>query len=53
MSKTATVRVRIEPELEKFEVPNRTTLETFAATDAGKDLIECEDSEEMFSRLRI
>jgi DNA-damage-inducible protein J len=84
MSKTATVRARVEPELKKeaedllgklglsatqaialfyrqialrqglpFDVviPNETTLRTFEKTDAGKDLMVCKDSEDLFKKL--
>ena len=86
MSKTATVRARLEPELKDhvetifdrlglnatqaitmfykqvelrdglpFEVaiPNAVTKRTFAATDAGRELVLCEDAEDMFERLGI
>jgi len=32
-------------------VPNETTIQTFKDTDAGKNLIQCEDAEDMFSKL--
>ncbi len=86
MSKTETVRARIQPELKDkaenvfrrlgltatqaitlfykqvelrdglpFEVaiPNETTSRTFGNTDAGRDLIVCEDAEDMFRKLGI
>jgi len=86
MSKTATVRARVEPELKKeaedllgklglsatqaialfyrqialrqglpFDVviPNETTLRTFEKTDAGKDLMVCKDSKDLFKKLGI
>jgi len=86
MSKTATIRARVEPELKNkaehifsrlgltttqaitmfykqvelqgglpFEVviPNETTRRTFANTDAGRDLIICEDVDDMFEKLGI
>ncbi len=86
MSKTATIRARIQPELKDkaeyvfrrlglsttqaitlfykqvelrgglpFEVaiPNKTTRRTFANTDAGRDLIVCEDTDDMFRKLGI
>ena len=34
-------------------VPNRRTLKTLADTDAGKSLVRCKDSEEMFRKLGI
>ena len=34
-------------------VPNETTRRTFSNTDAGRDLIVCEDAEDMFKRLGI
>jgi DNA-damage-inducible protein J len=86
MSKTATVRARIQPELKKraervfrrlginptqaitlfyrqvelrkglpFDVviPTRTTRKTFRDTDAGRDLVVCEDVDEFFEKLGI
>ena len=86
MSKTATIRARIQPELKDkaeyvfhrlglsttqaitlfykqvelrgglpFEVaiPNKTTRRTFDNTDAGRDLIVCEDTDDMFKKLGI
>ena len=86
MSKTATIRARIQPELkDKAEyvfrrlglsttqaitlfykqvelrgglpfdvvIPNKTTCRTFANTDAGHDLIVCEDTGDMFRKLGI
>lgn len=34
-------------------IPNKTTLRTFGKTDAGKDLIVCKDTDEMFEKLGI
>lgn len=34
-------------------VPNKTTRRTFSDTDAGKDLILCEDADDMFKKLGI
>ena len=86
MSKTATVRARLEPKLKDraeevfhklglnptqaitifyrqvelrgglpFEVavPTATTRRTFESTDAGRDLVLCQDADEMFARLGI
>ena len=86
MSKTSTIRARVEPELKNkaehifsrlgltttqaitmfykqvelqgglpFEVviPNETTRRTFANTDAGRDLIICEDVDDMFEKVGI
>lgn len=38
-----------------FEVaiPNETTYRTFINTDAGRDLIICEDADDMFKKLGI
>jgi len=38
-----------------FEVaiPTSTTAKTFQGTDSGKDLIVCEDADEMFDKLGI
>jgi len=86
MSKTETIRARIEPELKRkaervfrklgltttqaitlfykqvelqnglpFQVaiPKKTTYNTFDATDAGRDLVVCEDVDDMFKKLGI
>ena len=86
MSKTATVRARLEPGLKDhaegifqrlgltatqaitmfyrqvelreglpFEVaiPNAATKRTFATTDAGRELIVCEDADDLFRKLAI
>ena len=86
MTKTSTVRARIEPDLkDKAErvfrklgltstqaitlfykqvelrnglpfdvvIPNETTLRTFDETDAGRNLVICEDTDDMFRRLGI
>jgi len=34
-------------------IPNATTLRTFRDTDAGRDLVVCEDAEDMFRKLGI
>ena len=86
MSKTSSIRARIEPELKHkaenifhklgltttqaitlfyrqvelrkglpFDVaiPNETTRRTFEDTDSGKNLIICEDADDMFRKLGI
>jgi DNA-damage-inducible protein J len=86
MTKTTTVRARIEPDLKDraekvfrnlgltstqaitlfykqvelrnglpFDVviPNKTTRRTFSETDAGKNLVVCEDPKDMFKKLGI
>jgi DNA-damage-inducible protein J len=86
MSKSATVRARIEPRLKRdveklFEslglstsqaislffrqvtlhkglpfdvaIPSATTKKTFEDTDAGRDLVMCEDADDMFKKLGI
>ena len=86
MTKTSTVRARVEPVLKHraeaifnvlglnstqaitlfyrqvelrgglpFDValPTETTRRVFEATDAGRDLVECRDAEDMFARLGI
>ena len=32
-------------------VPNKTTRQTFEKTDAGRDLVVCEDADDMFRKL--
>lgn len=34
-------------------IPNRKTIKTFTATDEGRDLIICEDVEDMFGKLGL
>ncbi len=34
-------------------IPNKTTLRTFDETDAGKNLVVCEDTNDMFKKLGI
>ena len=34
-------------------IPNETKLRTFAETDAGKNLVVCEDTDNMFRKLGI
>ena len=34
-------------------IPNNTTLRTFHETDAGKNLVVCEDADDMFRKLGI
>jgi DNA-damage-inducible protein J len=34
-------------------IPNKVTHKTFSDTDAGRDLILCEDTDDMFKRLGI
>jgi DNA-damage-inducible protein J len=86
MSKTTTVRARIEPDLKQraeavFErlglnasqainmfyrqvelrgglpfdvvIPNRVTRQTFQDTDSDRDLMVCEDADDMFKKLGI
>jgi DNA-damage-inducible protein J len=86
MSKTETIRARVEPELKNraeevfrklgltstqaitlfykqvelqnglpFQVviPTETTRKTFDATDAGRELVVCEDVDDMFEKLGI
>jgi DNA-damage-inducible protein J len=86
MSKTMTVRARVEPELKghaesilhrlglnptqaitmfykqvelrnglpfNVEIPAKTTKRTFEDTDAGRDLVVCEDADDMFRKLGI
>ncbi len=36
-----------------IKIPNKTTLKTFKETDNGKNLIRCEDAEDMFKKLGI
>ena len=86
MSKTSTIRARMEPDLKNkaekvfhklgltatqaitlfykqvelrkglpFDVviPNKTTQKTFDETDAGKNLVVCKNSKDMFRKLGI
>jgi len=86
MSKTATVRARVEPELKadvetlfkriglstteainlfyrqvklrnglpfNVVIPNKTTEKIFKDTDAHRNLVRCEDADDMFQKLGI
>ena len=86
MSKTATVRARLEPELKErvetifhqlglnatqaitmfykqvelreglpfdIAIPNAATKRTFSSTDAGRELVVCEDADDMFEKLGV
>jgi len=37
----------------EIRIPNRITIKTFKDTDAGKNIVHCEDSEDMFNKLGI
>ena len=37
----------------ELTIPNETTLQTFEDTDNGKNLVICEDVDDMFSKLEI
>ncbi|MFQ5709921.1 MAG: type II toxin-antitoxin system RelB/DinJ family antitoxin [bacterium] len=34
-------------------IPNKTTVKTFRDTDAGKNLVYCDDAEDLFNKLGI
>ena len=86
MSKTSTIRARIEPDLKgkaehifqqlgltttqaitlfykqvelnkglpfNIAIPNKATRKTFADTDAGRDLVLCKDTDDMFKKMGI
>lgn len=86
MSKSATIRARIEPSLKKeaesllnkmglsatqaitifyrqikmrkglpfnIVIPNKTTRKTLEDTDVGRDLVVCDDADDMFRKLGI
>jgi len=86
MTKTATIRARMEPLLKEhvdqifhklglntteainlfykqvvlnnglpfeLKIPNKITLQTFEDTDAGKNLVECKNIDDMFKKLDI
>ena len=86
MSKTSTVRARMEPDLKDnaekvfsklgltstqaitlfykqveirnglpfdLVIPNKTTAKTFDETDAGKNLVVCKNTDDMFRKLGI
>lgn len=36
-----------------IEIPNKTTIKTFKDTDAGRNLVECKNAEDMFNKLGI
>jgi len=35
------------------KIPNKTTLQTFKDTDAGKNIIKCKNVDDMFNKLGI
>jgi len=37
----------------EVKIPNQTTIQTFQDTDAGRNIVECEDAEDMFEKLGI
>ena len=37
----------------ELKIPNKITLQTFEDTDAGENLIECENIDDMFKKLDI
>lgn len=37
----------------EVSIPDQTTLQTFKDTDEGKNLIECENADDMFGKLGI
>ncbi|WP_343425971.1 type II toxin-antitoxin system RelB/DinJ family antitoxin, partial [Candidatus Amarolinea dominans] len=37
----------------EVRIPNAVTQRTFAETDAGEDIVRCENPEDMFARLDI
>lgn len=37
----------------EVKIPNVTTVQTFKDSDAGRNIIECEDAEDMFEKLGI
>lgn len=36
-----------------IRVPNPTTLQTFQDTDAGKNIVQCQNAEELFAKLDL
>ncbi len=36
-----------------IRIPNETTIQTFKETDEGKNIVYCEDAEDMFNKLGI
>ncbi len=37
----------------EVRIPNETTLSTFEDTDAGREVIQCQDAPEMFDKLEL
>jgi len=35
------------------KAPNEETIETFKATDSGKNIVKCDNAEDMFTKLEI
>ncbi len=36
-----------------IRIPNPTTIQTFQDTDAGRNIVRCEDAEELFTQLEL
>ena len=54
MAELAVVPIQVESDLQtSSHVPNQTTLDTFRKTDAGEELVHCQDAEELFESLGI
>ena len=86
MTKSATIRARVEPSLKEhverifeklglnatqaitlfykqvelnnglpfdLKIPNETTLQTFQDSEAGKNIVECKNAEDIFNKLGI
>ena len=53
MTKEATVRAKIDPDLKDVAVPNKITEQVFQDTDAGRNLVKCENADDMFEKLGI
>ncbi|MBF0520580.1 MAG: type II toxin-antitoxin system RelB/DinJ family antitoxin [Nitrospirae bacterium] len=37
----------------EVKIPNKTTVQTFKDTDAGKNLVKCKDADDFFTKLGI
>lgn len=48
------IQVRLRKGLPfEVKIPNKTTVQTFEDTNAGRNIVECKDAEDMFEKLGV
>ena len=48
------IQVRLRKGLPfEVKIPNKTTVQTFEDTNAGRNIVECKDAEELFEKLGV